>query len=87
MRYLRGVPCPACGTDLDAASDAEGEGAQPRPGDLSVCVHCSAILVFDEPPAVHRASDVELIELDEDQRRLVFLSLAVARAFQKEHGR
>lgn len=41
--------CPACRTRLDAAT-AISRGAapakKPRPGDLTICAYCSAVLVF-----------------------------------------
>ena len=40
--------CPQCGTKHWLASESSTyEHKPPRPGDLSVCVHCAAVLVFE----------------------------------------
>jgi len=83
--FEHGAPCPACGENLDAATDVELEGAQPNPGDFSACARCSTILVYDDPPAVHRASNTELATLSEKERTLLLRSLEVTRAFQRRH--
>ncbi len=38
--------CPACLTTLSGAKDPEGT-ATPKPGDGSVCVYCTAALIFN----------------------------------------
>jgi hypothetical protein len=32
---------------MDAASTLDDSDAQPRPGDFTICFHCSALLMFD----------------------------------------
>lgn len=64
MRMSR-VPqstCPVCGTLLNAASFFTGESS-PRPGDLSVCIECTAILVFQADLTVQGISEEELESL------------------------
>lgn len=39
--------CPACHRRLNATARSDGGASRPSPGDLSVCVHCGALLVFD----------------------------------------
>lgn len=39
--------CPKCQARLDAATDAAGGDAVPKPGDLTICIHCTAVLQFD----------------------------------------
>ena len=39
--------CPACGYLIDAASALAGRGA-PRPGDVSMCLSCGEVLMFDD---------------------------------------
>jgi hypothetical protein len=36
--------CPSCEKLLDAATSLEG--AKPRPGDWSVCIHCTSLIIF-----------------------------------------
>ena len=40
--------CPACGMRLDAASAVIGD-AKPRAGDLSICVYCATMLLWETP--------------------------------------
>jgi hypothetical protein len=42
------TPCPFCDYLLDAATHATDDNARPSRGDLSVCLSCSEILIFDE---------------------------------------
>ena len=45
------VPCPECGAKIDAASGvADGEGMLPSAGDISVCLYCAAVLIFELVP-------------------------------------
>lgn len=41
------APCPHCGEELDVAS---GLGTQdgPKPGDISLCIDCGGVNIFDE---------------------------------------
>jgi hypothetical protein len=39
--------CPMCDLPINAASLVSGEGS-PGPGDITVCVHCKAILTYGE---------------------------------------
>jgi hypothetical protein len=64
--YEQAVPCPTCGAPIDAARQVKGLGA-PSPGDLTMCFRCAALLMFDEPPAVHAMTDVELGALEDDE--------------------
>ena len=41
------VNCPYCEHHLDAASDME-TNAVPTPGDVTICISCASVLVFDE---------------------------------------
>ena len=66
--YTKGFNCPACREPLNAHTPSQGHPTIPHPGDAGVCVHCGAILIFDEslrlglisqedwdrlPPALH----------------------------------
>lgn len=39
--------CPVCGHILDAATSINGE-FEPRPGDVTLCVQCGEILIFNK---------------------------------------
>jgi hypothetical protein len=51
------MTCPSCGKMLDAASDLSGSKT-PRHGDLTVCIGCSAVLLFTGTMGV-RAPDTD----------------------------
>ena len=54
-------PCPGCGMVLDAANAADDTlPARPRPGDLSVCVHCCAMLAYNEDLTLRQATEKEV---------------------------
>jgi hypothetical protein len=38
--------CLKCGHTVDAASNIVG-GGKPKPGDITICLNCSALLQFD----------------------------------------
>lgn len=58
--------CPWCEHRLDAATGTDDEPHRPEPGDLSVCIMCASILMFDQ----------ELIpqKISEDERKLILLA-------------
>jgi hypothetical protein len=62
--------CPECGHVLDAAEAVDDPEVRPSPGDLSICIKCSAILIFTEDMSIRLATDAELDELAEDSPEL-----------------
>jgi hypothetical protein len=43
--------CPECGYSIDTAGTLDPRGpkvVRPRPGDISVCINCGDVAVFDE---------------------------------------
>lgn len=61
--------CPACGKFLDRATCPVDQGARPTEGDLTCCIGCAAILVFDADGEPVSATPAELYVLDSDVRR------------------
>lgn len=46
-RALPEQPCPACGTPLDCVTEMDApETGTPQPGDETVCLRCTTVLVF-----------------------------------------
>ena len=69
-KALPDLRCPSCNGKLDAATaavDSKGEripdSARPKPGDLTVCFYCAALLQFASDMAV---SPLDITSLDED---------------------
>jgi hypothetical protein len=54
--------CPKCNTQLNGASDPIGE-AVPKPGDLSVCIYCAELLVFNTDMTLRSLAFKEMLEL------------------------
>jgi hypothetical protein len=67
-RYKDAATCPACGYKLDCAANADLRSATPELGDVTICGHCTEVLIFDVPPALHPASLAELTSLPERVR-------------------
>jgi hypothetical protein len=67
--------CPECGYAFDAATHIGGR-ARPSPGDLSICLSCGTLLLFDDDlrPVVRAAAGV-VDELPERQRAQVLASI------------
>ena len=55
--------CPLCGHWLDAATAGPSNpDATPKPGDITVCIQCVSVLVFDEDLRVRVPTDAEQAE-------------------------
>lgn len=83
---IRNAMCLLCGYHTTHASDAAGRGDRgPRPGDLSVCLSCGALMEFDADmktkplgmPLDH------ITDLEPEARRRI----ATAQAAIKKRGR
>lgn len=60
--------CPRCGATFDAASDEWNEHPRgPRAGDMTICVYCAAVLVFEEQLALRLFTDADLERLHPEQ--------------------
>jgi hypothetical protein len=68
MRTTRTPPsrCPRCDAPLTGASDMEGS-ARPRPGDVSVCLYCAALLKYTAQRTLRAltAAEVRALAVDE----------------------
>jgi hypothetical protein len=74
--------CPACGKKLDAATCVELDGADPKPGDLGICLGCAAVLQYQGSPLRLRRleGDDLTIAMADPWVRKTRLALIVARA-------
>jgi transcription initiation factor IIE alpha subunit len=59
--------CPACSERLSAATGIK-EDTVPKPGDISICVHCGEYLVFDDNLRSQSMSQEEFSSLDDEQK-------------------
>jgi hypothetical protein len=56
--------CPVCGTGISHYTNDDS----PSDGDMSLCAHCCAVLVFDENLLVTVASNAIINEMDPESR-------------------
>lgn len=61
---MRADNCPSCGKVVTAASPIRKEGAMPSKGDLTVCLGCGYISIFDERLRLQRATPDDLMACD-----------------------
>jgi hypothetical protein len=66
-RRVAAAPCPVCGRILDAAC---GPGPE-RPGDLTLCLYCRAVLVFTDTRGLQLLTNAAWAALDLNTRREV----------------
>jgi hypothetical protein len=69
--------CPTCGTRLDAAMNLTGARAV-RPGDLTVCGYCAAVLIFNDQRRLSRPAPGQLAAYQADEERWAVVARAVA---------
>ncbi len=70
--------CPSCGERVNAHAGADHDH-KPQPEDVSVCVHCVAVLQFDDDLRLRKIA-IESLPL-ETQRQLKDV-IAVIRGYQ-----
>jgi len=63
--------CSVCGHDLDGATQINGDN-KPKPGDVSICVGCANIAIFDDDLNLRQP------DLDEEQELLKDQTIAEA---------
>lgn len=62
---LEKTVCPDCKNLLSAATNiGSDESIQPKPNDLTICVYCASILIYNKDFSLRRATDSDLDSLD-----------------------
>ena len=74
--------CPACNRSLNRATQINGCGPAPSPGDLSICYYCCAVLQFLANEKFRALEDRELATLPDGPREML-LNLRKRIAAQK----
>lgn len=62
-RRLPNTLCPTCEYEVDAAMCIGGTDVRPSVGDITLCLKCGEILIFDEDMKVRLPLVVELMNL------------------------
>lgn len=55
--------CPSCGKRFDQASSAFGEST-PKPDDITICIRCGQVMLFNLDMTVRLPDEDELADLD-----------------------
>ncbi len=55
--------CPGCKISLQASDVVVGPPCEPSPGDVSVCLHCGHLGVWDDDLGLREPTDAELVEI------------------------
>jgi RNase P subunit RPR2 len=64
---LEKTVCPDCKNLLSAATSIESdESTQPRPNDLTICIYCASILIYNKDFSLRRATESDLDSLSAD---------------------
>ena len=71
--------CPSCNEPLTDQTRTTGPNCDPKPGDLSVCVYCSAALVFTDELGSRPLQLDDWNALDADTQRELGAAIAAAR--------
>jgi hypothetical protein len=73
MRTTRTPPqmCPNCGYVFDAATEAIKAKAKPKPGDVSLCLNCINVGIYNADLSVRSATDAEIADLDAGTKKLI----------------
>lgn len=61
--------CPVCASQLDAVQSMEKPNYKPSPKDLTLCMYCAAILVFEDDMALSEFPPVVFDTLDEETKK------------------
>lgn len=71
--------CPHCGARQDAATEATAALRPPRPGDVSICIRCAGVSVFEVAGERRLPSDDEAATFaaDDDLQRMVAAAKAM----------
>lgn len=63
--HVPNARCPSCNTELDFAENVDGGGA-PEAGNISVCIQCAAVLVFNDDLSFRVPTDEDWQEIKSD---------------------
>ena len=71
MAKMKPSLCPKCKMILNGATHLQDVEKSPRPGDVTVCVVCAEVLVFDDDLMLRRPLVGEIDENDPELQRHV----------------
>lgn len=83
---VKASTCPRCQYKMDAASCLEDETARPNEGDLTVCLNCGQVLVFDHEIEPTLPTPTDLAKLDRETKRQLFRTSMAVMAVRETRG-
>jgi hypothetical protein len=75
-QQIKPFDCLLCGHYISAMSGA-GHDRQPKPGDVSACVHCGAVMIWGGRGELRAFTEAEAEELARDERAMATLRRVV----------
>lgn len=60
--------CPSCGKWLDGAATIGESCEPPNPGDITLCIGCGTVMIFDIALKLRAATQLEIDTLPADER-------------------
>jgi hypothetical protein len=80
--------CPACGVLFDQQGDVPGNTPDaPSPGDLTVCIECTAVLTFDDTLRVRILQPYEVLTLGALEREALQKTITSIRVVNASRAR
>ena len=81
---IKDSTCPECGHVADGATGA-GNNTTAKPGDVSLCIECACVAIFDEDLQRRKPTTDEIFMLNKDRKLQAFIRLL--KQFHRERGK
>lgn len=79
--------CPHCGYKIDCSTALLCEHAEPRPGDITLCLHCMEVFLFNNELRMKRATKRELRGiLNSRHGELIIRAQNIGRFVRRKYG-
>lgn len=79
-------PCPQCGRVMELASSLTSDDAVPSCGDVTICIGCGAVMMFDFAMRVQVLSPDAIKDLPQGVRRVLVAAEANRVIVKALHG-
>ena len=81
IRHIE-TACLSCGKGLDAAAQIGAGMPSPSEGDVTVCLYCRHVMIYNADLSLRNPTDAEVVEIAGDPRLVATINLLGA--YQKE---
>ena len=76
--------CNFCGKPQDKHTAAHSEPVEPRPGDISICLHCGTICLFNEELDLEPLNQMDLDTLMSEDPEIFAFAIRVQLQIREE---